>query len=151
MHTIIPYDPRYRDDMIFCLLLAKDALGDTLRLNEDLLDVPANYFARGDAFWLALDQHDRVIGMIGTHTVSQNELWLKRLYVKPGCKRQGLGAALYRRAEELARAKGVTHIHTRFNDNYHEAARFYPAMGLAEAERSEGLRHFVKELAPCKT
>ena len=62
---IIPYDDRYRDDMIFVVLSAKDALGRVPRLNEDLLDVRANYLARGDGFFLALDGEDRVAGCGG--------------------------------------------------------------------------------------
>ena len=38
-YLIIPYDEKYRDDMIFMVLEAKDALGRIPRLNEDLLDV----------------------------------------------------------------------------------------------------------------
>ena len=62
---IIPYDNRYRDDMIFMVLEAKDALGRVPRLNEDLLDIPRAYLASGDMFWLALDPRDRVVGCIG--------------------------------------------------------------------------------------
>ena len=61
-YLIIPYDERYRDDMIFMVLEAKDALGRVPRLNEDLLDVQKNYIDTGDMFWLAIDEHDRVIG-----------------------------------------------------------------------------------------
>ncbi len=54
-YTIIPYDAKYRDDMIFMVLEAKDALGRVPRLNEDLLDVQKNYLDTGDMFWLAID------------------------------------------------------------------------------------------------
>ena len=62
---IIPYDDKFRDDMIFVVLAAKDALGRAPRLNPDLLDVRANYLDKGDGFWLALDENDRVIGCAG--------------------------------------------------------------------------------------
>ena len=38
-YVIIPYNEKYRDDMIFMVLEAKDALGRVPRLNDDLLDV----------------------------------------------------------------------------------------------------------------
>lgn len=145
MH-ITSYQPRYRDDMIFCLLLAKDALGAAPRLNEDLLDVQLNYLDQGEGFWLALNEKDRVIGMVGTRTGAKNEIWLKRLYVKPEYKRQGVASALYLTAEDFVRAKGVLRVHTRFKDDYHEAAQFYHAMGFSETRRSADCRHFVKEL-----
>ena len=40
---IIPYDDKYRDDMIFMVLEAKNALGRLPGLNEDLLDIKKNY------------------------------------------------------------------------------------------------------------
>ena len=44
---IIPYEEQYRDDMIFMVLSAKDALGRVPRLNEDLLDVKKHYLQGG--------------------------------------------------------------------------------------------------------
>lgn len=93
-YSIIPFEQSYRDDAIFCLLSAKDALGRIPRLNEDLLDIEVNYFDKGDMFWLALDEQKRVVGMLGTKTVSPTEMWLKRFYVKPEFKRQGIGSTL---------------------------------------------------------
>lgn len=55
-YTIIPYDEKYRNDMIFMVLEAKDALGRIPRLNEELLDVQKNYIDTGDMFWLAIDE-----------------------------------------------------------------------------------------------
>ena len=62
---IIPYEDKYRDDMIFMVLSAKDALGRKPTINEDLLDLKKNYLDKGDMFWIALDDSDRVIGCIG--------------------------------------------------------------------------------------
>lgn len=59
---IIQYEDRYRDDMIFMVLEAKNALGRVPRLNEDLLDVQRYYLSRGEMFWLALNEENRVIG-----------------------------------------------------------------------------------------
>ena len=49
-YKIISYDEKYRDDMIFMVLEAKDALGRIPRLNEDLLDVQGSYIDTGDMF-----------------------------------------------------------------------------------------------------
>ena len=42
------FEPAYRDDLIFMILQAKDALGRKPGLNEDLLDIQKNYFKKGD-------------------------------------------------------------------------------------------------------
>ena len=44
---IIPFEEKYRDDMIFMVLEAKNALGRVPRLNEDLLDIQKNYLDNG--------------------------------------------------------------------------------------------------------
>lgn len=55
-YVIIPYDKKYRDDMIFMVLEAKDALGRIPRLNEDLLDIQKNYLDKGDIGPVSLEQ-----------------------------------------------------------------------------------------------
>jgi len=147
MFKIIPFQSEYRDDVIFCLLLAKNAIQHIPRLSEDLLDIQKNYFDKEDMFWIALDDYNRVIGMIGTDTVSDTDMWLKRLFIKPEHKRMGLGSALLAKAEEFAKLKNITNIHTRFAEWYYEAALFYPSKGYVEAEKSDGRIHFIKHIA----
>jgi GNAT superfamily N-acetyltransferase len=146
MFKIIPFRREYRDDLIFCLLLAKDAKGKVPRLNEDLLDIQKNYFDKNDIFYIAIDDDNRVVGMLGTNTVSETDMWLKRLYVKPNMKRKGIGSALLATVEEYAKTKGIVTIHTRFSGDYNEAAHFYTAKGFIESEKSNGLRHFIKNI-----
>lgn len=98
-------------------------------------------------FWVALNTDSRVIGMIGTSTVSAADMWLKRLFIRPEMKRQGLGGALLAVAEKYAKTKGVVTIHTRFADDYTEAERFYSAKGFCETTRSEDFRHFIKDIS----
>jgi ribosomal-protein-alanine N-acetyltransferase len=146
---IIPYEEKYRDDMIFCFLSAKDALsklpnGRPLSFKTELLDISGVYLSRGDVFYLAIDENDRVVGMIGTETISSTELWLKRLFIKPEVKGNGIGSKLFAAVEKYASGKGITVIHTRFADWYTEAARFYPAKGFIDAGRDDYLVHMIK-------
>lgn len=97
---IIKYEDKYRDDMIFMILEAKNALGRVPGLNEDLLDIKRNYLDAGDMFWLAINEQDRVIGSIGYNSIRDtDEVWLHRLFVKYNLKRQGIGSALLEMAE----------------------------------------------------
>ena len=135
------FKSKYRDDMIFMILEAKDALGRVPHLNEDLLDIVDNYFSTGNMFWIAIDDNDRVIGSIGTNIISTNEMWLKRLYVKSTLKRQGIGKKLYKQAEEFAIQKGIDTIYTRFSSDYVEAQKFYPSMGFVETAPFEMVKY----------
>ncbi len=128
---IILFEEKYRDDMIYMVLSAKNALGRVPRLNEDLLDIKANYFDKGHSFWLAIDEFDRVVGCIGTKVV-EGDLFLSRLYVKYNLKRQGIGSKLLECAEQFAKEKGYKEIHVHLGKDYLESHIFYPKHGYKE-------------------
>ena len=133
-YTIIPYDEKYRDDMIFMVLEAKDALGRVPRLNEDLLDIQKNYIDTGDMFWLAVDEHDRVIGCIGYNSIpGTTGVKLHRLYIKATRKRQGIGTRLLHTVERHLQEKGKTAAHVHLGGKeYFESHSFYPKHGYKE-------------------
>ncbi|MDR0936897.1 MAG: GNAT family N-acetyltransferase [Oscillospiraceae bacterium] len=107
------------------------------------------YLSRGDVFYLAIDESDRVVGMVGTETVSPTELWLKRLFIKPELKGKGIGGKLLSTVEKYAASKGITTLRTKFADWYSEAARFYPAKGFIDAGSEDYLRYMVKYFYSC--
>lgn len=129
---IIPFEESYRDDMIYMVLDAKNALGRVPRLNEDLLDVQANYFDQDQPFWIALDEFDRVIGCIGTKMKEDGNLYLSHLYVKYDLKRHGIGSGLLKIAEDSARDRGYKEIHVHLGREYLESHIFYPKHGYVE-------------------
>ncbi len=134
--TIRPYTEQDRDDMIFMVLQAKDALGRVPRLNDDLLTVQTSYFDQGGAFWVAVDENGRVVGCVGYNTIpGTTEAKLHRLYVKPALKRQGIGTALLRTAEDAMRKKGITAVHVHLGapkEQWFESYAFYPKHGYVE-------------------
>jgi len=130
------FESKYRDDMIFMVLEAKNALGRIPGLNEDLLDIQKNYFDKGDMFWIAVDDNDRVIGSVGYSSIENtSEVWLHRLFVKPSMKHKGIGTQLLRTVEEHARANGKTAIHVHLGqpkEQWFESYQFYPKNGYFE-------------------
>ena len=135
---IKPYEDKYRDDLIFMVLQAKDALGRKPTINEDLLDIRTNYFERGDMFWVAVDEDDRVIGCVGySRTENLSEAFLHRLFVKASQKRSGIGTALLKTAEEYMRNKGITVSLVHLGEpkeQWFESYSFYPKHGYCEFE-----------------
>ena len=130
------YEEKYRDDLIFMVLQAKDALGRKPTINEDLLDINANYFDHGDKFWVAINEDDRVIGCIGySKTEHSTEAFLHRLYVKASEKHQGIGTALLQTAENEMRKQGIllslVHLGSP-KEQWFESYSFYPKNGYRE-------------------
>ena len=132
---IIEYEDKYRDDMIFMVLEAKNALGRVPHLNEDLLDIKRHYLSCGDMFWLAINDNDRVIGCIGYNRQTQDTAKLHRLYVKYDLKRQGIGTELLKTAERHMSAEGYYYATVHLGGKeYFESRQFYPKHGYKEYE-----------------
>ena len=133
---IKPFDDKYRDDLIFMVLQAKDALGRKPTINPDLLDIKANYFDRGDMFWVAINEDDRVVGCVGySRTENKSEAFLHRLYVKASEKRKGIGAALLQTAEGWMHNHGISASLVHLGEpeeQWFESYSFYPKHGYAE-------------------
>ena len=129
---IIKFEDKYRDDMIYMVLSAKNAIGRIPRLNEDLLDIKANYFDKGHPFFLVIDEFDRVIGCIGTKEKEDGNIYLSHLYVKFDLKRHGIGSKLLEVAEDSARERGYKEIHVHLGKEYLESHIFYPKHGYIE-------------------
>lgn len=119
--------------MIFMILEAKNALGRVPHLNDDLLDINKNYFLRGDKFWLAIDDNDRVIGCIGYNKYDNDTAKLHRLYVKYNLKRQGIGSSLLNVAEQYMKVANYKYsiVHLGGKE-YFESKQFYPKHGYVE-------------------
>jgi|GEM_PF-204394 len=134
---IIPFDGSYRDEMIYMILRAKEAIGHHPRINEDLLDINKCYFDRGDGFFLALDDGaGKVIGCGGYSRVDDtDEAFVHRLYVVPELKRSGIGSALLEAIEDAMLDTGikVSKVHLgEPREKWHEAYSFYPKHGYGE-------------------
>ena len=135
---IIHFEESYRDDLIFMILQAKDALGRKPGLNEDLLDIKSHYFDKGGRFWIAIDGNDRVIGSIGYVRVDgTNEAFIHRLFVKSAKKRKGIGTALLTQAEECMKNNKilVSKVHLGIpKEEWFESYSFYLKHGYVEYE-----------------
>ena len=133
---IKPYEEKYRDDLIFMVLQAKDALGRRPTINPDLLDIKANYLDCGDMFWVAIDEKDRVVGCIGyLRTENHTEAFLHRLYVKAAEKHKGIGTALLQTAEDGMRRQGIAAALVHLGEpkeQWFESYAFYPKHGYRE-------------------
>jgi predicted N-acetyltransferase YhbS len=136
---IIKFENIYRDDLIFMILEAKNALGRVPGINEDLLDIQANYYDKGDMFWIALDDNNRVIGSVGYNSIeNSNDVILHRLFVKYNLKYQGIGTALLNTAEEhlksIGKASIIVHLGNR--EQFYESWQFYPKHGYNEFKQN---------------
>ena len=130
------FEEPYRDDLIFMVLQAKDALGRKPSINDDLFDIKSSYFDHGDKFWIGVDADDRVIGCIGYSRIGESdEAFLHRLYVKASNKHKGIGTKLLSVAEASMRANGINIARVHLGEpkeQWYESYSFYPKNGYTE-------------------
>ena len=126
------------------VLEAKNALGRVPALNDDLLDIDGYYFNKGDMFWIAVDDNDRVVGCVGCNLLPEGEAALHRLYIKYNLKRHGIGTELLSVAEDFARDNNRKTMKVHLGDKvtYFESRQFYPNHGYSYVDED----HMIKEL-----
>lgn len=135
---ITPYEDKYRDDLLSMVMEAKEALGRKPTINQDLFDIKANYFDRGDMFWIAINENDLVVGCVGYSRIeNKNEAFIHRLYVKASEKHRGIGTALLKTVEDEMRKQNikVSFVHLgEPKEQWFESYSFYPKHGYYEFE-----------------
>ena len=130
---IIQYKDYYRDDMIFMTLCAKETMKKIPSIDNDLLDIKGNYLDKGDMFWVAVGENNRVVGCIGFETINSTEARVHRLYVKPELKRQGIGTALLETLTRYVKERGYTKLSINLlEDKLTETKLFYKANNFVE-------------------
>ena len=77
-------------------------------LVEEIDRIPAYYSERDGGFWAAV-RGDKVVGTFGLERVSAEAMELRRMYVDPSARRQGIARQMLKFAEEeCRRRKGLT-------------------------------------------
>jgi len=125
---------------------------------EEIGRIPDYYLERGGSFWVAVDGK-ALAGMFGLEPHGAKGMELRRMYVAPGARRQGIAGKMLRFAEAHCRAAGLKQMHLSTSELQQAALAFYRNSGyrqiqedVAEAASNKtiggGIRryHFVKDL-----
>mgnify|MGYP002650324225 FL=1 len=131
------YDDSYRDDMIFMVLSAIDAANRIPTISPDLLDIKGSYFDKGDMFWVALGENNRVIGCIGYETIAPKQAKIHHLFIKPDLSRQGIGSALLDTLIKHISEKGYEKVSVSMKDERYQGTKmFYKAKKFIEIDQN---------------
>src|SRR5690606_34439238 len=77
----------------------------------DIDDVELAYMSSpGSHFWVAVDEQDQVVGMIGVQQLDAGVGEIRRLRVSVDHRRRGIGTALLQRALEFCRDQGLLKV-----------------------------------------
>jgi len=105
-------------------------------VREDAEEFREKYFGAGAGIWLARDG-EAVVGCIALRPLHEIARCgeVKRLYVKPEYRGQGIAEQMLEALERYAREAGYEAIYLDSKDDLKTAIRFYARHGYAECER----------------
>jgi putative acetyltransferase len=99
-------------------------------LAEEIDRITAYYAERGGRFWVA-ETDRRIVGMFGLERSSERAAELRRMYVAPEHRRQGLAPRMLAFAEDAARSMGFDKMVLSTSELQAAAIALYRAHGYA--------------------
>jgi len=96
--------------------------------DADLADLEAAYM--GGAFDVLIDAGGRIIGTVGLKALPESRCELRKMYLLPEYRGQGLGGRLLRHAVAHAREFGFTRIELETATALEAAQRMYESFGF---------------------
>ena len=107
-------------------------------LTEEIDRIPAYYGERDGGFWVAV-KGDKVVGAFGLERASDNAMELRRMYVDPLARRQGIARQMLEFAESECRRRSVERLELSTAEIQYAAIALYKNTGyrLVRQETAE--------------
>ncbi len=131
------YRGKYDEEIISLILGIQNGeagIGLSLEEQPDLTDI-ARYYQRSGEFWTALD-NGKLVGTVGIMLRENNCAVMKKFFVDAEYRRKGVGAALYGKLLDYAKAAGVKHIILDTPSVARASHRFYENAGFRKTEKA---------------
>jgi ribosomal protein S18 acetylase RimI-like enzyme len=105
-------------------------------IRDDKKAFEQEYFSEGVGLWFASSKQE-IVGCIALRTLPhlENSGEIKRLYVRPPYRNQGIAEALLEALEEYAALHGYSSLYLDTKDDLTAAIRFYKSHGYQSCER----------------
>ncbi len=101
---------------------------------DDLAHITEHYQGPGSAFLVA-EEGQRIVGTCGVKEEDSKTAILRRLFVDPAYRGQGVGKDLLKKALEFCRSRGFREVVIRTSSNMEQAIRLCGSLGFKEQGR----------------
>jgi len=138
---VIPFEDKYQDQVIDLILNIQQNefhIPITAKDQPDLNDIPGFYRNGNGNFWIALENNN-VTGTISLKDIGENELALRKMFVKKECRGNNPGTAkqLLDAALAWAKKRKVSTIYLGTTEKFLAAHRFYEKNDFIEISKSD--------------
>ena len=117
--------------------------------DQDVIEIEAFYWKRGGEFWV-VESDGEIVGTAAYYpTAKKNSVEIRKMYLLPHVRRQGLGKFLLAQLESAIRQKGFTTIFIETSSLLKEAIILYEKAGyqpISEVETKRCDKAYVKKL-----
>lgn len=93
-------------ELVFSILREFGLKPDPACTDADLADIEASYFGEGGRFDVLVDSAGAIVGSVGLHRIDSATVELRKMYLRPELRGQGLGKRLLDYALTEARKLG---------------------------------------------
>ena len=102
--------------------------------DADLYDLDGAYLKAGGAFWVVEDDRGEIVGTCGLKPMANGSVELRKMYLMPHARGQGLGKKLLRTAIAKAKALGFKRLELETATQLREAIALYESFGFVRRE-----------------
>ncbi len=122
--------------MIFSVLAEYGLRGEPGETDKCLRDIEANYVQRGGCFEVVIGDSGRIVGSWGLYPHEPGVCELRKMYILPSVRGQGLGKQLMERALVRARELGFRRIELDTASRLKEAIGLYEKYGFKPIDKA---------------
>ncbi|MBF2047731.1 GNAT family N-acetyltransferase [Leptolyngbya sp. NK1-12] len=136
-----PSDRQVAAELIYTVLQEYGLGCEPNGADQDVLTVEESYWAKGGEFWV-VERQGQLVGTAGYYPVSRGEqaVEIRKMYLQPAVRGQGLGRHLLQALEQAILAKGFSQIWIETASVLKEAIQLYESSGYQPSTGVETAR-----------
>lgn len=135
MIRIIPFEPSYNQEVAELIVtIQREEFNLPIKLADqpDLFNIKVSYQTKGN-FWLAFDtKESKVVGCIGLVSLTNDNVALKKMFVFPAYRKDGVGRKLVETFLNYCQDRKKRRVYLGTNSAFETAQLFYQRLGFQE-------------------
>jgi putative acetyltransferase len=108
--------------------------------DADIADIEANYLGRGGVFEVVENENGTIVGTIGLYPLNETTIELRKMYLHPSIRGQGLGKKLLERIIKRARELGYLRVYLETASILKAAVHLYESAGFRPVQERHTAR-----------